>query len=535
MGFKCFIRNIWLFCLIFPSKVFSQKLPNFLCIVCEDIGQYLGCYGDHTVPTPNIDKLGSEGIIFTRMFTTVGVSAPSRAGLITGMYPTSIGANQMRCYSPSPGYKALPEGISQYEVVLPEGVKCYTEFLRAKGYYCTNNNKTDYQFAPPLTAWDENSATAHWKNRPQGAPFFSIFNLNITHESQIWERSKAELACDPKTVPLPPYYPDDKIVRHDVAVMYSNIHEMDKQVKKLIDELIQENLLDSTIVIFYSDNGGPLPNQKREIYDRGTLVPFMIRFPDGFRKGETTHRLCSFIDIPATILSLAGIKPPAYMQGQAFLGKYESKQREYIFGARNRMDEQIDKQGFARDAKFRYVRNYMTENPDYMPVEYRMQMPMMKRLIQLYERDSLDPDKETWFRFPRENEEFYDLDKDPFELKNLIHDKNYFRDIDRLRKAYSEWDKKYNQLWKLEEKECREIFWPDNVQPVVKNPEFSINKNGLEIKCTTGGASIAYQFEGQEGWLLYTKPINSKRKIRAIAVRAGYRNSEIVEYNNSNQ
>jgi N-sulfoglucosamine sulfohydrolase len=367
------------------QDIAAQEQPNILCVVCEDISPFLGCYGDPIAKTPNLDRLASESIRFTRMFTTVGVSAPSRAALITGMYPTSIGANHMRNYTSQVNYKALPAGIELYEVVLPVGVKCYSEYMRAAGYYCTNNSKTDYQFAPPLTAWDENDQYAHWKNRPEGKPFFSIFNLDVTHESKIWMRTNEPLVVDPKKVPLPPYYPDDPIVRQDIAVLYSNINEMDRQVQLLIDEVKNAGLLSNTIIIFYSDNGGPLPRGKRALYESGTLVPFMVRFPDGYRKNEVETRLCSFVDIPATILSLAGIKPPAYMHGRPFLGKYRSAPRKYVFGARNRMDEVIDKMGYIRDANYRYIRNYMPEKPNYMPNSYRLQIPMMRRLIELLE------------------------------------------------------------------------------------------------------------------------------------------------------
>ena len=156
----------------------DQERPNILCITCEDISPRLGCYGDQVAKTPNLDAFAESAIRFTRMYTTVGVSSPSRSALITGMYPTAIGSNYMRNFA-QPEY--MPEGIPPYQVVLPEGIKCYTEFLRAAGYYCTNNSKTDYQFDSPLTAWDEQGRDAHWKHAPKGKPFFSIFNLMVTH------------------------------------------------------------------------------------------------------------------------------------------------------------------------------------------------------------------------------------------------------------------------------------------------------------------------------------------------------------------
>lgn len=525
-----------LFSLPFVILANAQERPNILVVVCEDISPYLGCYGDKVAVTPNLDRFATEAIRYTRMFTPVGVCAPSRAALITGMYPTSIGANQMRNFSLNPNDKGFPEGIKPYEVVLPEGVKCYTEYMRTSGYYCTNNQKTDYQFAPPLTAWDECSKKAHWKNRPKGQPFFSVFNLEVTHESQIWNRTNKPLVVDPNKIILPPYYPDDPIIRHDMAVLYSNINEMDKQVQQLIDEVANAGLLDNTIILFYSDNGGPMPRGKRALYESGTLVPFMIRFPDGYRKGDVEKSLCSFVDIPSTILSLAGIKPPNNIQGQAFLGKYAAKPREYVYGARDRFDEVVDKMGYVRDSKFRYIRNYMPEIANYLPNAYRLQMPMMRRMIDLLEKDSLNEVQKQWFKKPRPNEEFYNVDKDPHEINNLINDPFYKNDIDCLRIAYTTWDGKYNALWKKPELECRELFFPEGKQKIAEKPEVKNTSKGVTLFSKTKGVSFAYQINdsglNKEHWFLYLKPIVLKKGeiLSAVAVRAGYKNSKEITY-----
>ncbi len=522
----------------FLQSVNAKEKPNFLCVVCEDISPFLGCYGDNVAITPNLDKFATEGIRYTRMYTTVGVSAPSRAALITGMYPTAIGANQMRNFTTVKAQ--LPENIQSYEVVLPTGVKCYTEYLRSAGYFCTNNEKTDYQFAPPLTAWDENGKNAHWKHRPDGKPFFSIFNLMVTHESKIWERTNEPLVVDPQKITLPPYYPEDPIVRHDMAVMYSNIHEMDKQFQKLIDEVKTAGLLDNTIIVFYSDNGGPMPRGKRALYESGTLVPFMIKYPDGYGKGTVENRLCSFPDIPATILSVAGIYPPRYMHGKAFAGKYAQSARNYVYGARNRFDEVTDKMGYVRDSKYRYIRNYMPEIANYLSNGYRQQMPMMQRMIDLLKKDSLNDIQKQWFKAPRPNEEFYDVDKDPYEVNNLIDNPKYKLDIDRLRKEFDKWDHKYNALWKPSEIECREKFWTKGIQPAVSKPTITKTAKGLVLKSETKGASFAYQINGQgyakNHWYLYAQPIKLKNGdvVTVVADRAGYKNSEMIEYKMSN-
>jgi arylsulfatase A-like enzyme len=322
-----------------------------------------------------------------------------------------------------------------------------------------------------------------------------------------------------------------------MAVLYSNINEMDRQAQKLIDEVKDAGLLNNTIIIFYSDNGGPMPRGKRALYESGTLVPFMIRFPDGFRKGEVENRLCSFVDIPPTILSLLGIKPPDYMQGESFLGKYSGKPRQYVFGGRNRMDEVIDKMGYVRDVKYRYIRNYMPEKSNYMPNAYRLQMPMMKRMIELLQHDSLNAVQKLWFKAPRPSEEFYDVDKDPYEINNLINDPALSDEIGRLRKAYTGWDKKYNALWKLTEAESRELFWPGGIQPIVSEPKIIRTSKGLILESKTRGASFAYQINAQgftkSHWLLYSAPISVKPgdRVSIIGVRAGYKNSNAVDFN----
>jgi arylsulfatase A-like enzyme len=522
---------------LLAAQIAEKKPYNILCIVCEDISPFLGCYGDKVALTPNLDKFATEAVLYNRMYCTVGVSAPSRAALITGMYPSAIGANQHRVLGdPLTSAGNFPAGVLPYEVVLPEGVKCFTEYLRAAGYYCTNNSKTDYQFNPPQTAWDVNGGTAHWKNRPTYKPFFSVVNLGITHESQIWLRTNLPLVVDPSKIVLPPYYPEDPIVRHDMAVLYSNINEMDKQAQALIDEVKNAGLLDNTIIIFYSDNGGPMPRGKRALYESGTHVPFMIRYPDGYRKGEVENRLCSFVDIPASILSLAGIQPPTYMHGQTFLGTYDTPVRDYVFGARNRFDEVIDKMGSVRDAKFRYIRNYMPEIANYLNNSYRLQIPTMQRMIELLNSGGLNDVQKLWFKKPRPIEEFYDVETDPHEVDNQINNPAYAADIARLRNAYNTWDDNYNALWKKTELECREMFWPGGTQLTAVKPVMNETTQGVVLSSTTPGVSFAYQINGKGlstgHWYLYTKPIAVVKGdvVTSSAVRAGYLKSAITSY-----
>ena len=512
------------------------KLPNILCITCEDISPMIGCFGDSVAITPNLDHFANDAIRYTNMHTNVGVSAPSRYALITGRYPSSDCSNHMRTNA-----RNNPVGIPRYDIIVEPEIKCYTEYLREIGYYCTNNPKTDYQFKVPQAAWDECGKDAHWKNRPKGMPFFAIFNLNVTHESRTWVRANEKLSVKPDDIVVPPYYPDTPTVRHDMAVVYSNITEMDRQFKVLYDELEASGELDNTIIIWYSDNGGPLPHHKREIYDRGTKVPFMISFPNKYQAGTQTDELVAFVDIPPTILSLIGIKPPKYMQGQAFLGKYKAhKQREYVYGARDRMDACIDKQGYIRDHNYRYVRNYYPGTPNYMDVAYRKNMPMMNEIIEMHEKHLLNEIQASFFDLKRPEEEFYDLNKDPYELHNIIDDPKYKKEVTRLRKNYDKWIKKYNQNWLIPEKEYVNMILPDSVQPQVANPSFTLDNQKITICSTTQGASISYRIIDKQGkvgrWMIYHEPLTVLEGVtyEAVGSRIGHKDSEIERFTGKN-
>jgi N-sulfoglucosamine sulfohydrolase len=509
------------------------ELPNFLLITVEDISPMLGSYGDPVAKTPVLDQLARDGVMFTNMHAPMGVCAPARASLITGMYPSSIGANNMRT-----GDGNLYYGIPPYEAVPPAEVKCYTEFLRAAGYFTTNNFKTDYQFAPPVTAWDENGRTAHWQNRPEGMPFFSIFNIMTTHESQIWARANDPVVIRPEDVILPPYYPDTEIVRRDVARAYSNITIMDREVGEIIQQLKDDGLYDKTIIIFYSDHGGPLPRQKREIYDSGLHVPFIIRFPNNVLAGSVVDDLISFVDIPPTMLSMAGIEPPAYMQGQAFWGNFKAKTpREYIFAARDRVDTEYDIRRSVRDHKYRYVRNFRPEAGAYQSVEYRYQIPMMMEMLRMRDEGMLNEDQMYWFRKSKEPEEFYDLQSDPHELNNVIDDPRYAEDVKRLRSALENWMVRINDKGLMSEKELVWNMWPGGIQPETAVPQIEENNRMISLSSTTNGASIAYMInkntpEPHKRWLLYHQPLEiaSGDTLSAVAIRIGYKQSEEVSF-----
>lgn len=461
--------------------------PNILWLVAEDLSPILPMYGDSTVETPNLSRLAAEGIVFDQFFSPSGVCAPSRAAIATGMYPSRIGANNMRTLGPP---QFMPEGLPSYECLPPAGTKMHSEYLRELGYYCTNNAKQDYQFRPSLMAWDESSQQAHWRNREPGQPFFSIFNFEVTHESRVWGKAEDSLwiAADAE-VPVPPYLPDTETGKNDIRRVYSNVAEMDAQIGVILDQLEADGLLDSTIIFWYGDHGGPLPRQKRLIYDSGILTPLIVRFPDGWKAGTRDDRMTSFLDLLPTIVSLAGHEPPTNIDGKAFFGEYtEDEHRNMVFAAADRFDEVYDMQRAVRTKDMKYIRNFRLELPMYRPIAYREQMPIMQELLRMREEGSLTEAQALWFREQRPEEELYNLTNDPYELHNLADDPAFEAQLEELRNACNDWMSSINDLGQIPEQDYVESIWPGQQQPATASPGLQMSENGISMEASEGAS-----------------------------------------------
>jgi len=500
--------------------------PNILWLSCEDMSPHLGCYGDSTVPTPNIDRLAREGLRFSNAFCTAGVCAPSRNAMITGMYQTSTGGHNMRTlYSTFPEKTGLPQ---QYSIVPAPEVRAFPEYLQAAGYYTTNNVKTDYQFEEPPTVWNAGSNKAHWRNKPQNAPFFAVFNNTVTHESQVWARKNLPLRVDPARINVPPYYPDTKTVRQDMARFFSNIRDMDDWVGDMLTQLEADGLLDKTIIFFWSDHGDGLPFVKREIYDRGIRVPLIVRFPNRQGAGTVRSDLISMIDLAPTVLSLAGLPTPKHMQGRAFLGKYAVKlPRKYVFAARDRLDEIYDRVRSVHDGRYQYIRNFYPDRPLYMDIAYRKQQPMMAELLRLRDEGKLKVSQMNWFRATKPAEELYDLQTDPYQLTNIADQPAQAGNLKRLRREMDRWLVETKDLGGTPEKELIRQWWQgQDKPPVTATPTIQQLSNQIVISCATPGASIAYKTADQptNDWQVYTQPLQLDKptSVTAVARRIGY-------------
>ena len=545
--------RIILLVLIFTYSFFSiaqnnKKQLNVVWISCEDMGPILGSYGNEIIKTPNLDKLASEGVRYTNAFSTVGVCAPSRFSIITGMYSARIGAHNMRTgdfhnfktpeqvtYRSDIGVLDK-EGVNipEYEVVPPTYIKPFTEILRKEGYYCANNFKCDYQFNSPFTAWDEVSSTVSFRDAPKDKPFFYVWNTLLTHESRIWERSNEPLTVNPNDVIIPDYFPDIPEVRNDIARKYSNIEAMDKKVGELIQQLEDDGLLSNTIIMFWSDHGGNLLRQKRAVGNSGLNVPLIIRYPDKKDAGKVDNRIVSLMDLGPTVLSLLNIKPPKYFDGKAIAGVFEERPRKYAFGTADRFDESTDMQRSVLDGRYVYIRNFMPEKPLIYRNKYRERITMNSKLIELDSLDRLKGDAKYIFMKTKPYEEFYDLSNDPYEVNNLINDDKYRRKINEFRSALENWQEEINDKGFIAENKIIKSFWPNMIQPKTERVSFNQIDEGLyELNSATTGASIGYQIDekiGTNNWSLYYEPITigEKQKVVARAIRIGYKASDIT-------
>ncbi len=399
--------------------------PNILWITSEDNSPYLGCYGDEAAETPSLDRMAKEGIRYRNAFANAPVCSAARTTLITGMYASSLGAHNHRS-----------------SVAIPADFKFYPEHMRSAGYYCTNNSKTDYNISGKRHVWDENSNQAHYKNRKPEQPFFAVFNLMTTHESKVAPpNGKTSFRIPPKDFPLPPYQPDTPEIRRDWSNYYDQMTQMDRQVGQLLDELDEAGLADNTIVFYYGDHGGALPRGKRNIHDSGTRVPLIIRFPTKWthlapaKPGEWIDDPVSFVDLPASVLSLCGVPVPEHYQGKPFLGESKASAREHVFLFRGRMDERYDTVRAIRDKRFRYVRNYSPHRPWGQHYSYPFEvLPSMRSWHAEFRAGRCNEVQAAYWK-QKSGEEFYQIDGDPYEIDNRINDPSNADDISKLRAA----------------------------------------------------------------------------------------------------
>ncbi len=405
--------------------------PNILWITSEDNSPFIGAYGDEYADTPNIDRLAERGTVYENAYATTPVCAPSRFTLITGTYANRMGTENMRSTYP-----------------IPEEIQFFPKYLQEAGYHTTNNRKKDYNTVDQPEVWDESSGEAHYRDREEGQPFFHVRNITISHESSLHDPIDT-LIHDPEEAPVPPYHPRTETVKRDWAHYYDEVTRMDEQVGEVLEELEESGEAENTIVFYYGDHGGAVPGSKRFMNQRGLQIPLIIYIPPKYEHlgidEKRTDRLVSFVDFPATVLSLVGIEPPEFMDGKPFLGEHEAEPREYVHTYRGRMDERYDLIRAVHDKEMLYVRNYMPQRIYGQYLWYLWMAPSMQSWEEEYEKGNLNEIQRRFFE-AKPAEELYNLADDPYTIHNLADNPEYEDDLKRLREANKEWIRENSDL-----------------------------------------------------------------------------------------
>jgi N-sulfoglucosamine sulfohydrolase len=542
--------------------------PNILWITTHDINPDLGCYagvwpGAEYAHTPNLDRLAAEGARYDNAFVTTPVCAPSRSAIITGMFPTTVGTMHMRT-------KAVP----------PAEVHPIPEYLRAAGYYCTNAAFTDYQFPTPVTVFDDFGPQAHWRNRlDPDQPFFAAFHGIVTHESQIYvnderfARNTSRLTPDdrhdPALAPVPPCYPDTPVFRQAVARYSDLITAMDGWAGDILSQLAEDGLADNTLVVFWSDHGRGFPREKRWPYEAGLHVPLLVRWPGQIAPGTVRKELVWLMDLAATMLVIAGLPVPEYMQARPIFDAQgrPSEPRQYVFGHRDRMGETEDTVRTVRDGRFHYLRNYHPDRPYMQHQDYADQTSTWQALRRLRFAEAqqlgqgrvpsvVPPAQRQFLSTTKPVEELYDVRADPHEIHNLAADPAYSADLERLRNELDRWEQQYPDLGLIPETELLQRWRPEGNFSTTAPPAIRIEDGKITADCATEGASIGWTADppgpppdpaapgapnpamentgdpdtGDRSWHLYSGPFDAPtgRTLWFRAQRLGYLQSEDV-------
>ena len=399
--------------------------PNVLWLTSEDHGPHVGAYGDALARTPAFDALAAQGMAYRRAWSNHPVCAPARTAIISGMYATSTGAVHMRSMVP-----------------MPAGARMFPEYLREAGYYATNHVKEDYNLPKSDRTWDVSSAKAHWKNRPAGQPFFAVFNSNKSHESQMRLRPHTAVT-DSARVRVPAYHPDLPEVRQDWAQYYDQVSAADADAGLRLREVAEAGRAEETIVFYFADHGSGMPRSKRWPSNSGLQVPFVVYFPEKWRHlapaeytaGGWSDRLVSFVDLAPTMLSLAGVQPPAWMEGSAFAGPHATPGPAVMHGSRGRMDERNDLVFSVTDGRYVYLRNFQPHVSQAQRIAYQFETPTTRIWKERFDAGLTNEAQSIFWRVPKAPEELYDLQTDPDEVNNLAASPAHQAVLARLRTA----------------------------------------------------------------------------------------------------
>lgn len=442
--------------------------PNVLWIYVDDMSDWFGCYGHKVVATPNIDALAAEGTRFERAFVPAPVCSSTRSALITGMMQTSLGLHHHR---------------TMFKKPLPKEIQAVPTHFQRAGYITFNETKDDYNFEEPRShlyshkfgTRGDFSGDLEWMAELQGKPFFGQIQLKGGKlGGEAGQKFPSKSRVDASKIEVPPFYPDTEVFRDAIARHYEQVAVVDSEVGAIISALKKNNLWKNTIVVFFTDHGSPLPREKQNLYEAGLKVPLIFRGP-GIPAGEVRNDLVSGIDISSTSLSFLNFPLPKNLEGGDLFDK-NYVPRDFVIGARDRLGVAIDRVRTVRTDRFRYIRNYQTDRELYQ-LQYREDHATLKELRKMYLEGKLTPEQASYHdAAQRSAEEFYDLQRDPYQMKNLATDPAVSDELQRHRNILEKWANETGDKGRLpaSKKELEAVY--KRAKGKVANPEYRFLK-----------------------------------------------------------
>lgn len=452
---------------VFAPVAGAADRPNVVWLVAEDLSPTLGCYGHPDARTPNLDRFAAAGLRFTRAFTHAPVCAPSRSGLITGQYPTTLGTHHMRS-----------------KLVKPPAP--FTDSLKRAGYAVFWPGKTDFNFDPPAGWADKRDWLKDPSVLPANKPFFAFANFAVSHESRARapkpQRARDTVRLtpadrhDPATVKLPPYYPDVPEVRDIVAAHHDTVTAMDYQIGDALAVLDKAGLAKNTVVVFIGDHGWGLPRGKRWPYDSGTRVPMIVRWPGVLAPGVRDD-LVQLLDLAPTTLAIAGAAVPKEYAGRVIVGDTTGPAPAFVVSCRDRMDECPDRVRSVRGERFRYVKNFEPARPYFAWLNYQDENPLMQAWRREAFAGKLNPTQKLFMARTKPTEELYDTAADPHEVANLAADPAHAATLGAMRKQLADWVVRTKDLGEAPEAELirrglvRDVLTTEYADRVKRHPK----------------------------------------------------------------
>lgn len=422
--------------------------PNLVLFLSDDHGvDFVGCYGNKFIRTPNMDALAAEGMRFTRAFAGSPTCSPSRSILFTGLHSARNGTmgNHTDC---RPGIASL------------------ATMLKALGYRVVAANKTDvrpasvfdWEFLPaglpknPAhnrryrgegldTSKVDEFLASHVRDRA-GQPLCLLLGDNCPHV--VWEPNRD---YDPAVLPLPPFMVDTPKTRAALANYYQDITTCDRHLGEVRASLKKHGFDDNTVLVYTSDQGPEWPHCKWTCYDTGLRVPFIVRWPGKVKPGSSTDAMISFVDLTPTFVSMAGGVPPAGLDGRSFaevLTGGADRANGFVFASHTGDGTMnVFPQRCVRDERWKLIFNLAPENKWTTHFTKVMDIPGSHGDVYAtwLERAKTDAAAAslvaTLERHPAW--ELYDTAADPFELRNLAGEAGQAERVASLRARLVAW------------------------------------------------------------------------------------------------